>query len=83
MTKFMSIMKDGQKIKAYGTFIIALKNRTGADSPATLKPITMNIYGSISSASAYSAITVLNFSDGHTAKQVATLLFVWPSCPPC
>ena len=36
----------------------------------------MNIYGSISSASAYSAITVLNFSDGHTAKQVATLLFV-------
>lgn len=33
----------------------------------------MNIYGSISSASAYSAITVLNFSDGHTAKQVAAL----------
>lgn len=36
----------------------------------------MNIYGSIGIVFSYSALTILDYSNGHTAKQVATVLFI-------
>ena len=36
----------------------------------------MNIYGTIGSVFAYSSLTILNYSDGHTARQVAIILFI-------
>lgn len=49
------------------------KNRTGADSPATIKTNRMNALSTISILSAWIGLTILNISDSTTAKQVATL----------